>query len=477
MLSYDGVVYASWVLALISVVYFFSQSDEIPMLMTALYASNGLYRYYVVAINPSNRRVGWVVVAYSRNIFDLNNELALRALNYFLLGTAVWVISYILWRWIIGPPAEKLDVKDMLGQFMLKKRTTIVTLFAIIIVAVFYSGLFLQARSIEDGFYNTATGVSYLLFLPFAVGGIIILMYLIFSSINYQEDPTSKMLFLGLLLFAGWLSYNPGARFNFLSWVIALGVIIVRNRPIGFKLRLYTIGGTGLLIVYSLAGLARTPGAFLLSAGAQVDMAIDRLAMAEDQNLLDGFMMALQVYPDNLDFQHGFQHLEILMRPIPRAIWPGKPLGGYANKLGLNDYGENSGLTIGISESIYGTFYGEGGVPAMVLLSFLYGGMLAFVMRRSERFESDMRWLIKGLVISSIVALIRGGDLAGIVAFIGMAFWPVFIFMRQYATFVRQFNSWFASVMQARKLRPLTTQAAPQNTEAPPMHSLESTSL
>lgn len=454
MLSYDGILWASGILGVLTLLYFIYQSDEVPMLMAALYGINGLYRYFVVVINPNQRKVGWVVVAYSRNIFELNEDLALKALNYFLLGTVVFIAAYILTKALIGPPKQKLDIKPMLGQFMLQKRSIIVGLFALINIAVFYSRVFLVTRYNEDASFNTSTGVSYLLFLPFAIGGIIILMFLIWRSIDQKVDPTSRLVFLGLMIFAAWLSYNPGARFNFLSWVIALGIIAVGDRPIHFKVRLYTVGLFFLLVVYSIAGLARTPGAFLLPIEDQLAMAYERLETAEDQNLLDGFMMALQVYPDNLDFQYGFQHLEILLRPIPRALWPGKPLGGYANKLGLNDFDDGShGLTIGISETIYGTFYGEAGVPGIVVLSFLYGAIFAWVMRRAERYSSDMRWLIKGMVIASLVALIRGGDLAGIVAFVGMSYWPVYIFMAQYGTYVKKFNAWFAAAMQAKRIK------------------------
>lgn len=469
MLSYEGILWASGVLGVLTLLYFIYQSDEVPMLMAALYGINGLYRYFVVVVNPNNRKVGWVVVAYSRNIFDLNEDLALRALNYFLLGTVIFAGGYIITKAIIGAPKQKLDIKPMMGQFMLQKRSIIIGLFALINVAVFYSRVFLVVRYHEDSSFNTSTGVSYLLFLPFAIGGIIILMFLIWRSIDARVDSTSRMVFLGLMIFAAWLSYNPGARFNFLSWVIALGIIVVGDRPIAFKVRLYGIGLFFLLIVYSIAGLARTPGAFMLSFEDQLNLAYERLETAEDQNLLDGFMMALQVYPDNLDYQYGFQHLEILLRPIPRALWPGKPLGGYANKLGLNDFGEEShGLTIGISETIYGTFYGEAGVPGIVILSFLYGAAFAWVIRRSERYDSDMRWLIKGMVIASLVALIRGGDLAGIVAFVGMSYWPVFIFMAQYSTFAKKFNTWFAGAMHARRIKAYSkvlTQRAPDEVE------------
>jgi oligosaccharide repeat unit polymerase len=411
----------------------------------------------VVAINPNNYKVGWVSVAYARSIFNLTNELALQALNYFLLGTSIWVYTYIFFRLVLGTPKNKVDVKPLLANFLVNKKTAIISLYAIVVIATFYISVGFSARYAETGNLNVATtGVSYLLFLPFALGGIIILMFLIYRGIDYNRDPTNKLIFLALIATAAVQSYNPGSRFNFLSWSVALVFVIVRQRTIWFKTMIYSLGVAGGLIAFAYAGLSRTPNAFLLSFDDQVNLAVERIASAEDQNLLDGFMMALQVYPENLNYQMGFQHLEIFLRPIPRKLWPDKPLGGYANKLGLNDIEGNNGLTVGISESIYGTFYGEGGVNGIILLSFLYGLFFAIIIYRSERFESDMRYVIKGLVIASLIVLIRGGDLAGIVAFIGMSYWPVFIASFQYGGFIRKFNLWYAEALLSRRFARLT---------------------
>jgi len=143
--------------------------------------------------------------------------------------------------------------------------------------------------------------------------------------------------------------------------------------------------------------------------------------------------MVLQVYPQHLDYHWGSEHLEILYRPIPRSLWPNKPLGGYANKIGLND--NMGGGSVGISQSLYGSFYGEGGIFGIVVLCFIYALVLNRIMLISLRYKSDVRHLIKGITIASLVPLLRGGDLPGVYAFIGMTFWPVFYFIYKYKKF------------------------------------------
>jgi hypothetical protein len=451
MLPYESVLYCSLFLFLVGGVYFLTMNDEVPLVLVILYLVSGLYRYYVVGINPNNLKVGWVVVAYSRSIFSLTNDLALLALNYFLMGTAIFMFSYILFNAMMGSISRtKTDQETMLKSYVLRKRTFVITLFILFTIINFYSRIVLFSITIDVGITDMSSGVSYFIFLPFALGGLILIMYMIYKNVDGLRDPGSKAIFLGLIIVSAISSYNPGARFNFLSWAIALGVMFVGPKTVAYKLRVYSIGLSILLMIYSLAGLARTPGAFLLSFEDQVDMAIGRLETAEDQNLLDGFMMALQVYPDQLEYQHGFQHLEILLRPIPRTIWPDKPLGGYANKLGLNDKTQMG--TVGISESIYGSFYGEGGVGGIILCCIIYGCFFAYLNQRAKRYQSDMRYLLKGITIASIIALIRGGDLAGIVAFIGMSYWPVFLFTFQYGSFVRRFNLWYRSYEQSKRI-------------------------
>ena len=163
----------------------------------------------------------------------------------------------------------------------------------------------------------------------------------------------------------------------------------------------------------------------------------ERVTSLKDANMLDGFMMVLDVYPNHLNYHLGGEHFEILLRPIPRQLWSGKPVGGYANKLGLNDY-ENSG-TVGISQTIYGTFYGEGGIIGIILFSWIYGWVFVRLFRYADRYTSDVRWLIRGIILASCIPILRGGDLPGIIAWIGMSYWPVFLIVYRYNKFL--FNS------------------------------------
>jgi hypothetical protein len=191
-------------------------------------------------------------------------------------------------------------------------------------------------------------------------------------------------------------------------------------------------------LAFGLAGVKRRTDTSSMGAMEKLSMAWDRNKSTEDATMLDGFMMVLEVYPNHLDYHYGTEHLEILYRPIPRSIWPDKPLGGYANKLGLND--NMGGGSVGISQSLFGTFYGEGGTAGIVILSIVYCLIVNLIMRYSLNYNSDVRHIIKGITIASLVPLLRGGDLPGIYAFIGMSFWPIIFFTFQYSKFALKYR-------------------------------------
>lgn len=44
------------------------------------------------------------------------------------------------------------------------------------------------------------------------------------------------------------------------------------------------------------------------------------------------------------------------------------------------------------------------------------------------------------MAIASAIPLLRGGDLPGVYAFIGMTFWPILIFINRYKKFLNVYN-------------------------------------
>jgi hypothetical protein len=425
-MSLDLIVLCTLLLLAFALYHFFRSGDELPTLLVIFFYMTGINRYNVVLAGKSK----WAFVKYSYITFQFNDQLAMQALSYFFLGTAIFFISYMLFhrqKYYVEPRFG--ENQDLFNAFILEKRMLVIGLF------VFFTMINAYTKIVMSGLQTFAYGFGYFYLFSLASGGLILLFFLLYKNLHV-ENSGSKILYLGLFVFSAYTSYNPYMRFQFLSWMIALGVLIVKDIPIIRKASIYAIGGASILIFFSFAGNERHASVRNLDFWGKIEFAIERVSIAEDQNMLDGFMMVLQVYPDLLDYGYGTEHFEILLRPIPRALWPGKPVGGYANKLKLNE--GMKGSTVGISQSIYGTFYGEGGLAGVILLSFLYGILFIKLFSYADQYSSDAKYLIKGIVLASLVPILRGGDLPGIIAFIGMSYWPIFLFLFLYRRFLKK---------------------------------------
>jgi hypothetical protein len=167
---------------------------------------------------------------------------------------------------------------------------------------------------------------------------------------------------------------------------------------------------------------------------SRAETSIDALAELGDVNFADGMCMLLKVYPDILPFSYGGEHLEILLRPIPRALWPDKPVGSWTQKLA-----QRRGYTFstGISPSVYGSFYAEAGLLGILFFSALYGWGTARMSVYFDRYQSLLNSILKGALVASLFAVLRGGDLAGTFAFAVMTFWPLVIFLFSYNRYLQ----------------------------------------
>jgi hypothetical protein len=425
-MSIDTYEILTLILLLLAFFHFRKYNDEFLFLPILFFWSTGIERFNAVA----EGKASWVAVNYTRQIFTtMTTEKAMVALGYFALGTLILYLSYVFHNRKVRYPTHYIDNPDLFSQFIQSNKTLILSLFVI------FNLLYTVLLGFRSG--PVTLGQSYILLFPMALGGLVLLAFLVYRSYNWKEHFSIKVLYMGLMVYAIWLSYNPSQRFQFLSWIIAIGILITQRMSFTRKALTYGGGAVLVLFLFSLAGVARKTNISSMTMEQMWEASQERSQKREDQNMLDGFMMVLDVYPHHLNYHYGMEHLEILTRPIPRQLWPGKPVGGYANKLGLNKIEKG---TVGISQTLYGSFYGEGGVWGIIIFSILYGWLLVKLFRYTLRYDSDIRWLLKGIIIASFIPLLRGGDLPGIIAFIGMSYWPVFLILYRYNKFLKQVN-------------------------------------
>ncbi len=391
-----------------SIAWFFRRNDETPLIIAGLTMFFSSYRYFAVTQGWGE----WVETVYTFGLPPITDEDALEVLPYIAFGEFTLLASYC------ANMRQKLPVIVPTGLRTLPQRT-VTSLLALGIVFFILSE---YARSAAF----VVTNSSYVYLFPLTLVGMATLLVAAWRF-GALETSFQKAVCLAIVAAAAYNNFGAFLRFQFVGLVVGIAVTLSlfyapRKRAVALAL-----GFAVSVLAFSLAGAARQSNDVndRLSALQNTGGSWDRLLAGEDANMLDGFVIVRFVYPELMDFTLGLEHFEVMTRPIPRSLWPDKPVGGYINKLGLRD--ESQGM-LGISQSIYGSFYGEGGVIGIAVLALLYGLAFASLTKWMVGLHPFVYTVLRGLFVAWLIPLLRGGDLPGIYAWLGMSSVTVLLF-------------------------------------------------
>lgn len=398
-----------WVL--VSIWHFVRRSDEVPLLASLLIGYYSGYRMWTLLAGV--RELGSVANLGFQNVDEVQ---AFRALYAIAFGQSLLLGTYMLVQ-------NRAFVSGgfTLAPLTARRLQSFVVTVAMILIPVAWWVKGYAAEQFMGGFALQITSSAYIRLFPLVLSTLAIM--LIFLWRFGGLDSMSRLLNLGLVGVLFYLTYASQGRFQFLAWLVAGGLVVsAAYRPVTRLLLL-----TGFLalaaMIFAVAGVQRQyVGEFERIA------ALDRIIRAEDANMLEGFALMQQVIPSRFGYRYGMEHLETIIRPIPRAWWPNKPVGNYMLRAMGIDESRPTG-TIGISPSLFGSFFVEGGYVGIVVLSLLYGVVLGRFMRWAAGLHPAPGLLVRGLVCASLVPLLRGGDLAGIFAVLVMSFWPFLLLL------------------------------------------------
>jgi hypothetical protein len=411
--EYPELVFTQLALLVISGIWLLRRNDEIPLLISTFLFYVASYRYWVVSSGIGR----WVNLG-NFGFTPITKEAALIALSCIVLGQICLLVAYMVrQRQVLPITSPQAD--PFLLQW-LRPKVLLFGLFCLPLVGITRTNLIAQVT----GGRSLAFQISgYLYLFPFVLVGVATLIICVWKFGGFSKF-LSQISAVVILLSLANLTFSSSGRFQFLGWLSASGIIFASSyRP---KTRLLILSTVAIVAigVFAVAGSLRNPH---LNPDLLNQAAWERALSAEDANMLDGFVLLQDVYPQRLDFRWGMEHIEVLLRPIPRAWWPKKPVGGYMNQLGLIT--ANTGFTLGISPTLFGSFYAEAGIIGIILGSSLYGVILATIIRYTTKLQSFASILIRAILCASLIPLLRGGDLAGIYAWIAMAFWPCFLLL------------------------------------------------
>lgn len=411
LFEYPELVTAQIIWLVIAGLWMLRRNDEIPLLISFLLFYVTGYRYWAVTSGLN----GWVNLSQF-GISYITQPEALDALWYLVLAQSCFLGAYLWNQRQKIPVVKPIEMSPFL--VWLRPKAITFGLFCLPLVLLIRGNVASQVRSGRSLAFQVS---GYLYQFPFVLVGIATLIMCLWKF-GGMPKLWHKMSAVVILLGVANLTFQLSGRFQLIGWLATTGIIFSSSFKPGRRLLL--LGGflVFAVTVFAAAGALRGHGA----SGELQQAALDRFIGAEDANMLDGFVLLKRFIPEIVPYRLGMTHLEILLRPIPRAIWPGKPVGGgYMAQAGLSS--AEGGYTIGISPTVFGDFYSEGGVFAMVLLAIAYGIALAKLVRWTVWLHPFAGVLVRAMLCAALVPVLRGGDMAGIAAWLGMAFWPCFL--------------------------------------------------
>lgn len=423
LFEYPDLAITQIALIVLSGIWLLRRNDEVPLLISSFLFYVSSYRYWAVTSNIDQ----WISLGKLGSFTPITNYAALVALSYIVCGELCLLVTYMLRQRRVIPIVRPVS-NHSFSRWLRPK----VLLFGFLCLPLVILVRGRVAAQLATGNSLAFQVTGYLYLFPMVLVGIATLILCLWK---FGGLPSLQTKIAACLILSGvvYFTFTPNSRFQFLGWVLASGIILSSSYQPKTRLIVFACVALLGLSIFAVAGAMRNSS---LEDSNFNQVVLERALSAEDANMLDGFVLIQQVYPQRLDFSWGMEHLEILMRPIPRAWWPEKPVGGYMNKLGLTI---SSGKgTLGISPTLFGSFYAEGGLIGILFFSVFYGTIFAAIVCYSTRLQPFASILVRAVFCACLIPLLRGGDLPGVSAWFGMAFWPCFLLLWIKRAYFRQ---------------------------------------
>src|SRR6266480_6485569 len=288
-----GLCQIAWIL--LGVLWVARRSDEIPLLISTLLFYVFTFRFWALL-------QGWTSPVDITNFgFDpIDSESALYVLAIATLGETVLLSVYMLAQ------RRRIDVPDRLASpellAWLKPRVLALGITCIVISLLARRSVGVQVASGKSMGFEVS---SYLSLFSLSLVGVAILIAALWKSRAFRLGGDS---FLASLLFVAiiYLTFQPGMRFQFFGWFVAVTIILSSGQSFVRRAQVLAIGLVGAVAMFAVAGALRNteddPTVELQQS------AWERFAFAQDANMLDGFVLHRQVYPRLLGDSYGGAH-------------------------------------------------------------------------------------------------------------------------------------------------------------------------
>ena len=219
------------------------------------------------------------------------------------------------------------------------------------------------------------------------------------------------LIFVGMRLTVGW------SRYTFIMTSMGFGLLYLFDRRQKWIKAWMLVAGLGLLLVFSALSTQRALIANLIKGEESKATQITQ----ERRNFFDSLDFAnlefveylVRVVPELTGTYSYFSDtLELLTAPIPRVLWPEKPVGSPVKLFSLKDYG----FPVGITFTLVGEGWQSLGTFGVVLWCTFAGAIMGlfyrwFVERNASTFVTlyyclcipiSLQWFRDGLLLSLV---------------------------------------------------------------------------
>jgi hypothetical protein len=187
-----------------------------------------------------------------------------------------------------------------------------------------------------------------------------------------------------------WKGRRPKLRTLFVASMIGFALL-------GWMREIRDVGKRGDM----LAKLAASLAAPIREAG--------HILAGSDAEMFDSLANALMIVPEHLPFQHGSTITDILIRIVPRPLWPDKPLesnDALVDTLWPVHYSQSRAAP---AFSLIGPFYADSGIITVALGMFLTGVLFSMFWCWFQQHQSNIIVkMIFSMGLPFVVILMRG---------------------------------------------------------------------
>ena len=209
---------------------------------------------------------------------------------------------------------------------------------------------------------------------------------------------------------------GSGGRGPFVAAAATLGLLWLYDRRQQWPSPRILAGVVLIIVAFNTVGLDRGRA---IRSWFGADNTIDRPygEVARDIRPLEGMDFANLEYLEYIVYTipqrtHTFswftENLQLLTEPVPRALWPGKPVGPPIKMFNLFDYGNPVGMTA----TIAGTGWADAGWAGVILWCGAWGYGLGWIYRKfAQGPQTAFQTVAYMTLLSSLIVVYRDGGL------------------------------------------------------------------